>query len=172
MAKNQNQNAAIDTFTGETLEENQSALVTLKDGGLVVNEGITAYATEINFDLYEEMKRKAMALPEKPQVIVMTAIYKEFALKESLVGVFFGLDRITPNKTDELTGEVKKTMVPSVQILGRDGVLYQCAGVALYSQFVDEVNNSLKYPLGQAVQITHTGKSNRTKLYEVGLVIN
>jgi len=54
--------------------------------------------------------------------------------------------------------------------MGQDGKLYQCAGVALVNQFWDEDREMAIIPPGTKIKITHTGKSNRTKLYEVALI--
>ena len=152
-----------------TNEINTEILPVEKDGQLTHNEGCGSFLTLMTSDQYAALKAAAQEIDEE-KAVVLTAIYKEFAVGETVSGIFTGMDGITPKTTDELTGEVTKRFTRSVQWMGKDGKLYQCAGVALVNQFWDEESQSFKIPIGSKVTITHTGKNNRTKLYEVGLI--
>lgn len=163
-----------ETTTTEALEPlaRESALVNDYQGQLTVKPNISAFLTMMKASDYEALKASAAAIDPNATTITITAIYKEFAVGESIVGIFTGLDGITPKQTNELTGEMEKRFCESVQFMGSDGKLYQCAGVALVNQFVDSETGEFKIPVGQKVKITHTGKNNRTKLYEVGLIVD
>lgn len=152
----------VDQETGEVIQS--TPLVNESKGELTVKKNIGAWVTTLDLATYEKMKAAAAAIDPKKTAIAITAIYKEFAINESVVGIFTGLDGITPR--DEITQMT--VHCKSVQWMGADGKLYQCAGVALVNQFFDE-NDNPKFAPGTQVRITHTGKSNRTKLYEVEL---
>jgi hypothetical protein len=162
---------ATEIATTEPLAR-ESALVNDYQGQLTVKPNISAFLTMMKASDYEALKASAAAIDPNATAITITAIYKEFAVGESIVGIFTGLDGITPKQTNELTGEVEKRHCDSVQFMANDGKLYQCAGVALVNQFVDSETGDFKIPVGQKVRITHTGKNNRTKLYEVGLIVD
>ena len=170
MTKIQQTTETIDVSAGDLSRE--SALVNDNQGQLTVKPNISAYLTMMKASDYEALKASAAAIDPNATAITVTAIYKEFAMGESIVGIFTGLDGITPKQTNELTGEIEKKHCDSVQFMGSDGKLYQCAGVALVNQFIDSETGDFKIPVGQKVRITHTGKSNRTKLYEVGLIVD
>ena len=154
-----------------TNEINTEILTVDQGGQLTHNEGCGSFLTLMTSDQYAALKAAAQEIDEE-KAVVLTAIYKEFAVGETVSGIFTGFDGITPRQTDELTGEVTKRFCRSVQWMGRDGRLYQCAGVALVNQFWDEETESPKIPVGSKITITHSGKNNRTKLYEVGLIVD
>lgn len=151
-----------------TKKNDNNALPVSKDGALTVNPDCGSFLTIISVDQYEALKKEAADI-DPGKSIVITATYKEFSTGEEAIGIFTGMDAITPNNTNPLTGEVEKTFCRSVQWMGQDGTLYQCAGVALVSQFWDEEDGRYIIPPGTKIKITHTGKSNRTKLYEVAI---
>lgn len=152
------------TEQSQTKIAKTTPLVNEHQGELTIKKDITAWVTTLDVDTYEKMKAAAAAIDPKRTAIAITATYKEFAVNESVVGIFTGMDGITPK--DEITQ--KSIHCKSVQWMGQDGRLYQCAGVALVNQFFDEDDN-FKFLPGTKIRITHTGKSNRTKLYEVEL---
>lgn len=143
----------------------ETPLVNDHKGQITVKRGIGAWVTTLSVDTYEKLKAEAAAIDPESTGIAVTARYKEFAVDESVVGIFTGEDGITPK--DEITQHA--IYCKSVQWMGIDGRLYQCAGVALVNQFFGE-NGEYLIPLGTRVKITHTGKSNRTKLYEVEIL--
>lgn len=145
-------------------------LPTMVNGELTTNSNCGSFLTLIGRDRYLSLVKEA-ATVKAEDAILITAIYKEFAVGETVTGVFTGLDGITPKTTNELTGEVEVKFCPSVQWMGSDGKLYQSAGVALVNQFYNRDTEEFKIPIGSKISITHTGKSNRTKLYEVGIIV-
>lgn len=156
-------------MTNEYETLNTEILPVEKAGELSTNEECGSFLTMMTASQYAKLKAAAAAIKEE-EAVVLTAIYKEFAVGETVSGIFTGMDGITPKTTDELTGEITKRFTRSVQWMGKDGKLYQCAGVALVNQFWDEESQSFKIPPGSKITITHTGKNNRTKLYQVGLI--
>lgn len=158
------------TKNKDIIQPANESLLTEVDGKLTVNENCGSFLTLINKAQYVKLREEA-ATVKADDAILITAIYKEFAVGETVTGIFTGLDGITPKTTNELTGEVETKFCQSVQWMGSDGKLYQCAGVALVNQFYNQDTQEYKIPVGSKISITHTGKSNRTKLYEVGIIV-
>lgn len=150
----------------------QTELIEDYQGQLTVKRGITTSMQFMDIKTYEAMKAAAAAIDPEAVGIATSATYKKFALGESVVGIFTQEDSITPSKVNEATGEITPQTVPSVQWMGQDGKLYQCAGVALYNQFF--IDREPKFPFGTKIRITHTGESKNgaktTKLYEVEVI--
>lgn len=155
----------IETNTGEVTVD----LVEDYQGALTVEPNIQSNLTVMSIETYEKMKAAAAEIKPDAMGIQMNAVYKKFALGESIVGIFTQEDSISPR--DELTGQLYK--VPSVQWMGKDGKLYQCGGVALYNTFFDE-NGDPKIPYGAKIRITHYDESKNgaktTKLYSVEII--
>lgn len=155
----------VDTNTGEVTVD----LVEDYQGTLTVKPNIQSRFTVMTIADYEKLKKSAADIDPEAMGIQMNAVYKKFAINESVVGIFTQQDSISPK--DELTGELYT--VPSVQWIGSDGQLYQCAGVALYNVFFDEDGNP-KIPYFSRIRITHHGESKNgaktTKLYTVEII--
>ena len=149
----------------------ETELVVDNLGELSVNSGVSANVFMMSKAQYAAMQQAAKEI-NPDDAVVVTAIYKEFAQGETVTGVFVGLDGITPKETDLATGEVVgKKFCRSIKWMGSDGRLYQNAGAALVNQFWNEEEEAFLIPIGTRFTITHTGKSNRTKLYEVGIIV-
>jgi len=155
----------VDTNTGEVTVD----LVEDYQGTLTIKPNIGSTLTVMPLDVYEKMKAAAAEIKPDAMGIQMNAVYKKFALNESIIGIFTQADSITPK--DELTGN--KYKVDSVQWMGQDGKLYQCGGVALWNTFFDEDGNT-KIPYGSKIRITHYDTSKNgakeTKLYSVEII--
>lgn len=148
----------------------ETTLVVEKGKEVTTNPECNSAFAILSKEDYTALVKQAKSIKAESAVVI-TPIYKEFASDETVVGVFSGLSSITPNKIDQLTGEViGKQKVTTIVWMGANGRLYQHGGVALVNQFWDAERNFFIIPPGTKVTISYQGKSGKAKLFDVGVV--